>query len=118
MEKVYRSLERDIIKRYNGWENWETWISYTYFTNDENTYNYLMEEAEKYKKGNNVYPKKGLNIKILELADHLKEVFVEDKPNSSMPLYNELLQGAIDNISFIEISRHILTEGLCELEDK
>jgi hypothetical protein len=40
----------DETKRYNGWSNYETWCVHLWLTNEEGSYRYWREEAERYRK--------------------------------------------------------------------
>tara|TARA_Y100000296_G_C4944288_1_gene143038 strand:- start:72 stop:431 length:360 start_codon:yes stop_codon:yes gene_type:complete len=110
MEKTKRDLAvgtefYEEEKRYNGWKNWETWITYAHITNDESLYNSIMDKVKEYLTSYDP-------MSNLELADYIKEVIHLDKPDIFMPLYENLLQGAIDDINFIEISKHLMDTSI------
>ena len=49
-------------KGYNGWTNYETWRVHLWLSNDEGSYNYWLEEAERHQAEapNNANVKRGI----------------------------------------------------------
>lgn len=78
---------------YNGWSNYETWATNLWLTNDEGTYNYLVESArevaDKY-----------------ELADVIAGIVDDMVNDADLPasLLSDLLSAAVSEINFHEVA--------------
>ncbi len=91
---------------YNGWTNYETWLLNLHFDNcyqddAERIYN-EAEDTKLFSKEKNAKH---------ELADFIKQSIEEEYlPDTDSPFYNDLLNGAISEINFLEIADGYIEE--------
>jgi hypothetical protein len=85
---------------YNGWTNWETWIVIVWMDNDQKLYEYYgditREEISKDKQS-----------ATYKLSTTLREQFDEGTPGIE-GLYLDLLNGAMREINWHEITKHLV----------
>ena len=85
---------------YNGWTNWETWIVNVWIDNDQNLYEHYGDMARK-----EVLTDK--ESATHELSTTLREQFDEWAPEIE-GLYLDLLNGALREVNWREIARHLV----------
>lgn len=103
-------------KRYNGWANYETWCVHLWLTNEEGSYRYWREEAERQSKearrceevkaGTWTVPE----ARRFRLADQLKSELEEASPTEEASLFSDLLSGALAEVDWHEIAEAFLEE--------
>lgn len=120
-----RSDQKEGAKRYNGWANYETWCVHLWLSNEEGSYRYWREEAERQwkeaPKSENV--KSGIwsveDAAKFNLADQMKESFETfhpfrgehlAKPNEP-DVFCDLLDSALSEVRWSEVAEAFL-EGL------
>lgn len=85
-----------MCNEYNGWSNYNTWCVNLWFSNDQNSYNYIQEQIKEIK-----YPT------ILKIADRVREIIEEMIPESiNTGLLFDLLYKAIKDVNYHELAQH------------
>lgn len=87
---------------YNGWTNWETWIINLWMDNDQELYDQYGSIAH-------AEASKNERSATYRLSKALQEQFDEWIPEIKGP-YKDLLDGAIREINWHEIARHMLDQ--------
>jgi hypothetical protein len=85
---------------YNGWTNWETWIVNVWMDNDQKLYEYYREVARE-------EVLKDKESATYKLSITLRKQFDEWAPEIE-GLYLDLLNGAMREINWREIARHLI----------
>jgi len=93
---------------YNGWTNWETWIVNVWIDNDQKLHEHYRKMARAEISSN----KRSATFK---LSVTLREQFDEWMPEVE-GVYLDLLSGAMREIDWVEIARHLI-EGAEEEEN-
>ena len=91
---------------YNGWTNYETWLVNLWMDNEpggrEFAFDYLKECT---------HPKATVTGITYSLSQFLKETYAEDADNLDLPpFWKDLLNGALSEVSWMEIASHIMEE--------
>jgi len=108
----------DGAKKYNGWANYETWCVHLWLTNEEGSYRYWSEEAERQSKEARRCEEVRDGIWTVaeasrfRLADQLKEHIGEASPLSDgdCSLYMDLLNAALCEVDWAEVAEAFLEE--------
>ena len=95
---------------YNGWANWETWIVHCWLDNDRRLYEHYREVAHTEISKN----KKSATFK-LSLALNLE--FDSWMPELSAGPYLDLLNGAMREVNWHQIAKHLIEQALEEEEN-
>lgn len=90
-------------KKYNGWANYETWCVHLWLTNDEGSYRYWSEEAERHRK------KAGEDASGT-LAEQLKSELEEASPIEAASVFSDLLNAALGEVDWHEVADAFLEE--------
>lgn len=93
----------DGAKGYNGWANYETWCVHLWLTNEEGSYRYWREEAERHRK------KAGEDASGT-LAEQLKNELEEASPVEEASLFSDLLNAALGEVDWHEVADAFLEE--------
>lgn len=103
-------------ERYNGWSNYETWVVNLWMDNEEGTYDYWREVAQKIhndlEEPTNSMTK--MDEAVYLLADRLKDYHEEAKDeilssvNLSASVWADLLGAALAETNWREIAEHLL----------
>lgn len=102
--------------KYNGWTNYETWLVSLWLDNDQASYRYWREEADRCLKHapNLKQVRDGVwtveRAPVFMLADQLKKEVTEKSPLSESGMYADLLGAALSEVDWQEIVEHWLTE--------
>lgn len=104
--------------KYNGWTNYETWCLTLWLENDEVSYNYWREQAQRQvseapyadqvKKGYWTAPQAAKFL----LADQLKLEFEQKNPLDKADVWSDLLNAALDAVDWHEVADQFLTDFL------
>ena len=86
---------------YNGWTNWETWIVNLWMDNDQKIYDHYGKMAR-------VEISKDKRSASYKLSLAIQEQVDDWMPHLDNSLYLDLLNGAMREVNWIEIARHIL----------
>jgi len=89
---------------YNGYTNYETWCINLWIDNDQGLYDMIYSAARR------------IAVKtsaVREIADMVKELVEEMRPELPASMYSDLLKTAIDRCNFREIAENII-EGIEE----
>ena len=89
---TYRSCYRR-LEPHNGWSNYMTWDIALWIDNEQGTYKYWRDLAEKM----NVY----------DLADKLKDDIEEEQPEIAASLYSDILGYGLAKVNWYEIAKHL-----------
>jgi bifunctional pyridoxal-dependent enzyme with beta-cystathionase and maltose regulon repressor activities len=97
-------------KKYNGWNNYETWLVALWIDNEEWSYNYAREITQNVKRENPNVDDIITHASIL--SDELKNWIEEINPlKDNATLFADLLNAAISEVDWYEISEHYLQES-------
>ena len=101
MGNGYGSVQQTGDNTYNGWTNWETWLVSLWIDNEQTIYeHYLIAAREELSK----------DVTHRE-AEHELSVVLSEQFDEMMPdiggLYLDLLSGALREVNWREISRHL-----------
>tara|TARA_R110000824_G_scaffold4601_4_gene22149 strand:+ start:571 stop:891 length:321 start_codon:yes stop_codon:yes gene_type:complete len=86
---------------YNGWTNWETWVVNLWMDNDQELYDHYGKMAR-------VKVSKDKRSASYKLSLAIQEQVDDWMPHLDNSLYLDLLNGAMREVNWIEIARHIL----------
>jgi len=96
-------------KEYNGWTNYETWVVNLWMSNDAETDNYWLNIADislNDATASDILTKEE-NAQYT-LSDTIKESLEEGNPIEEASFYRDLLTGAISEVNFDEIAKHLI----------
>ena len=111
-------------KTYNGWTNYETWCVHLWLSNDEGTYRYWREEAERHRDEAPSHPNVTQGIWTVEeaarytLAETMKESFETfhpfrgehlAKPNEP-DVFCDLLDAALSEVRWCDVAEAFLED--------
>lgn len=99
---------------YNGWSNYSTWVVGLWLNNEEGSYFYLIEEANRIKK----YPEyfevgdqKILKSPVVKLGNIIKKMIEEGNPLiQDASLYHDVITHALAFVNYQEIAKGFLEE--------
>ena len=106
------------MTKYNGWSNYETWNFKLWLDNDQEVYNYIIDEIKKIKTI-------GYDAEAFEVANFLRSYIDDNMPNlnvstrsqsvhSSMSdkngFYQDILNTALKDINTYEIAESYLED--------
>lgn len=101
---------------YNGWTNYETWAVSLWVDNEQASYLYWREQAERHRQEapNASEFRRGILTEEEEarfnLAKQLKEEITDASPLTEASLYTDLLFAALSEVNWAEIADHWLSE--------
>ena len=104
----------DSKKAFNGWTNYETWAVHLWLNNEESTYRYWREQAEKWTTQALHLPQvltgdwTAEQAQRFRLADQLQEEFEDASPLTEPTAYTDLLNSAIGEVNWHEIAEAFL----------
>lgn len=90
-------------KGYNGWANYETWCVHLWLTNEEGSYRYWREEAERHRKDNGEDASG-------TLAEQLRSELEEASPIEEASLFSDLLNAALGEVDWFEVADAFLED--------
>jgi hypothetical protein len=93
----------DEAKRYNGWSNYETWCVHLWLTNEEGSYRYWKEEAERHRKEDRESERSNL-------AEQIRSEMDEAAPTEKASVFSDLLNAALSEVDWYEIADAFLEE--------
>ena len=97
-------------KGYNGWSNYETWAINVWLTNDESSYDYLMEQVdEAYKSASATEYATREQTATYNLSQTLQLEAEENKPEVS-GYYADLLNSALGSVDWYELAKHYIDD--------
>lgn len=100
--------------KYNGWTNYETWCVNLWLSNEEPSYRYWRDEAERCltaacrPSGNETGERREQAERLL--ADCLKAELEEGHPLPTASVYSDLLTSALAEVDWHEIARNLLDD--------
>ena len=103
-------------KEYNGWTNYETCTVSLWLDNEESTYRYWREQAQRHRETASESSQACDGTWTAEeatkfhLADQLEEEITEGAPLREPSLYNDLLSAALCEVNWQEIPENWLSE--------
>ena len=103
-------------KRYNGWGNYETWLVALWLNNDQSTYSYWQEAAERFQENASECQQVQSGVWTIDeaakftLGDALRSEIEEGNPIEEVCLYGDLLQAALSEVNWYEIAESYLAE--------
>ena len=89
---------------YNGWKNYETWAMALWIDNDEGLYNESRELVRR---------NGGLRERY-EVADALKDMMEELRPELEASVWSDLLSAAFSEVDWFEIAENYIEEVQAE----
>lgn len=96
------------MSTYNGWKNYETWAVKLWIDNDQGQQEFYDEQAEQVlKRARKTQVLTKQEAAIYEFANMLKADHKANMPEVN-GVWSDLLQSAIDSVSWDEISRSII----------
>lgn len=103
-------------KKYNGWTNYETWAVALSIDNEQSSYLYWREEAERHyreaAKSDRV--RKGAcsaaQSATLALAEQLRDEIRDDSPLDAPTVYTDLLNAALGEVDWYQIAVELLAD--------
>lgn len=96
---------------YNGWTNYETWLVNLWINNEEPSYRYWREEAQRHwQLAIDALDDDPVRRAVTDLADQLKEEIGEQAPTPPPSLYADLMDGALSEVDWWEIAQHMIQE--------
>jgi hypothetical protein len=111
MEKAHEE------RGYNGWANYETWAVSLWLDNEQSSYLYWREQADRHRKEGPNSSQVRFEIWTAEqavrfnLADQVKEEVTDASPLcGEASLYADLLGAALSEVNWLEIVDHWLAE--------
>src|SRR5687768_3420585 len=101
-------------RRYNGWSNYETWAVALWLDNERGTYEFWRDRARE-ASAENPPDQVGepSRTAVLLVADELKAAHQEaaaDRLESASDVFVDLINAALDDVDWVEIARHVLSE--------
>ena len=90
---------------YNGWTNWETWIVNVWVDNDQMLYEYVKDMAMEEMEEEVLEDKESAAY---NLSKTMREQFDEWAPEISNGPYLDLLNGALREVDWLELARHLI----------
>lgn len=103
-------------QRYNGWTNYETWVTALWLDNDYATQCYWREVSRECRQSapDTEQVAKGYwtinEAARFTLADRLKDEVTDNAPLSEASLYSDLLGAALQEVNWLEIATHYLSD--------
>lgn len=105
-------------KTYNGWTNYETWNVALWMDNEQGAREYWQNRATNWvciSKKTPIFSK--LDCATADLAAELKEDFAEENPlNNTNSCYVDLLNAALSNVNWYEISKDLINSVCHEVK--
>jgi len=93
-------------REYNGWYNYETWVTALWISNEEPSYLYWREQAQKVLNNAEEYSVFTKTERAtLTLADQLKDEHEEEMPKLQ-GIFSDLLGAAMSEVNWYEIAQH------------
>ncbi len=95
-------------KKYNGWTNYETWLVSLWMNNDEGSYRYWQETAEKLWDDKD----RDSDAFCIAMADRLKdehETLASEKTGDSGWIA-DLVNAALSEVNWYEIAEHYVAD--------
>ena len=96
-------------KTYNGWTNYETWNVALWIDNDAGIKDYWRDRATNWLAisiADKIFTVK--ERATLDLADELKEEFIDGMPDLGPSTYTDLLNSALSEVNWHEIAKHLI----------
>jgi len=92
---------------YNGWKNYETWAVALWIDNEEGTYKYRQQLAERAQ----LLARNGEQTASVLLADMLKDWICDSNLLADQAsIYSDLLQASLEKVDWLEIAGNFLDE--------
>ena len=97
---------------YNGWSNYETWLVNLWMDNEPGGKEFIWEWLEVSTTGSALAGEEpSVSGITYALSRYLKETYAEDADNLDLPpFWKDLLNGALSEVSWMEIASHIMEE--------
>src|SRR4051794_7859283 len=90
-------------EEYNGWSNYETWCVHLWLTNEEGSYRYWKEEAERHRKEDRESERSNL-------AEQIRSELDEAAPTEKASVFSDLVNAALSEVDWHEIADAFLEE--------
>lgn len=103
-------------KRFNGWINYETWAVALWIDNEQSSYLYWREEAERHYRAasRSDLVRKGASSAAqsatLALAEQLKDEIRDGSPLDAPTVYTDLLNAALGEVDWYQIAVELLAD--------
>ena len=110
-------------KKYNGWTNYETWAVALWIDNEQSSYLYWREEAERHYReaARSDLVRKGVcsaaQSATVALAERLKDEIRDGSPLDGPTVYTDLLNAALGEVDWHEIAVELLADRVA-LDDE
>ena len=78
------------MTKYNGWSNYETWNFKLWLDNDQDVYNYIIDEIEKIKAI-------GYDAETYEVSNFLRSYIDDNMPNLNVSTKSQSVHGSMSD---------------------
>lgn len=103
-------------EKYEGWENRETWLVNLHLENEQSSYQYWVEQAQRCRDSaadmeqvrNNIWTE--AKAAVFTFADQMKEELSDAIPVDSPSLYGDLISTAFSHVEWNEIAENWLAK--------